>query len=320
MPFTVFNADVPYPLMWDKADWLPMRLEGKDYAIAFERAWRPGNSGNEIRCDRLGRVSYTKVAVRFPYATTRDDAEELRKVSHKAINRLLDVYRCATKESHIGHIPIQELGSSNSSHGVYDVKDDGSVWERNSFRFDMGSGLTLARTQELDGNSILDLAYERPLPVVYLLVLNARRSLLFEEYRVAVIEAETAFEVGVDRILTQYYLSRTTRSTEGCVVPAHSREDVHRILDAGLKNLLNSHVPMALGREFIDTDEHSRWENDLYDLRNAAIHDGKRVREDEAERALEAAEDALVWIGAIVPQQWPSEDRLRQSNANGSWR
>ena len=317
MPYTVFEAEIPYPLMWDKAGWLPLRLEGRDYEIAFERLWRPGNSGNEIKYDRLGRVSYTKVAVRFPYATTRDDAEELRRVSHKAINRLLDVYRCATKESHIGHIPIQELGSSNTSHGVFDVKDDGSVWELNSFRFDMGSGLTLARTQELDRNPMLDLAYERPLPVVDLLVLNARRSFLFEDYRIAVIEAEAALEVGVDLVLTRYYLSRTTKSTEGYVVPAYSREDVHRLLDAGLKNLINTHIPIALERKFIGTDEHSRWENDLYDLRNAVIHDGKEVRENEAERALEAAEDALVWMGVVTPQQWPADDRLRQSSANG---
>ena len=312
MPHTVFTAEIPYPLMWGKSDWLLLRLEGKDYEIAFERAWRPGKSGNEIKFDRLGRVSYTKVAVRFPYATTHDDSEELIQVGHKAINRLLDVYRCATKESHIGHISIQELGPLNTSHGVYDLMEDGSVWERNSFRFDMGSGLRLARTQDLDFNSKLDLAYERPLPVVDLLVLNARRSILFEEYRVAVIEAETAFEVGVDRILTRYYLSLTTKSTEGYVVPAYSKEDAHRLLDAGFKNLINRHIRIALGREFIGTDEHSRWENDLYDLRNAVIHDGKEVRENEAEQALEAAEDALVWIGAVVPQQWPADDRLNQ--------
>ena len=248
MPYTVFNAEIPYPLMWGKVGWLPLRLERKSYEIAFERAWRPGNSNNEIKYDRLGRVSYTKIAVRFPYATTGDDSEELRMLTHKAINRLLDVYRSATKESHIGHIPIQELGPSNTSHGVYDFTDDGGVWELNSFRFDMGSGLTLSRTQEMDGNSILDLANERPLPVVDLLVLNARRSLLFEDYRIAVIEAETAFEVGVDQILTRYYLSQTTKSTEGYVVRAHSREDVDRLLDAGLTNLIKNHLPKALGK------------------------------------------------------------------------
>ena len=138
MPHTVFTAEIPYPLMWGKSDWLLLRLEGKDYEIAFERAWRPGKSGNEIKFDRLGRVSYTKVAVRFPYATTHDDSEELIQVGHKAINRLLDVYRCATKESHIGHISIQELGPLNTSHGVYDLMEDGSVWERNSFSIRYG--------------------------------------------------------------------------------------------------------------------------------------------------------------------------------------
>ena len=164
MPHTEFNAEIPYPLMWGKAGWLPFRLEGKSYEIAFERAWRPGNSDVEMKFDRLGRVSYTRVAVRFPYETTGDDSQELRRVTHKAINRLLDVYRSATKESHIGHIPIQELGPSNTSHGVYEFKDDVSVSELNSFRFDMGSGLTLSRTQGMDRNSMLDLAYERPAP------------------------------------------------------------------------------------------------------------------------------------------------------------
>ena len=318
MPFTVFSVEIPYPLMWGKAGWLPIKVEGKSYEVTFERAWRPDNHGIEMKYDRLGRVSYTKIAVRFPYATTPDDSEKLRRVSHKVINRLLDVYRCATKESHVGHVPIQELGPSNMSHGSYDFEDKGGVRELNSFRFDMGSGLTLARTQELDGNSMLDLAYERALPVVDLLVLNARRSLLFEEYRIAVIEAETSFEVGIDRILTRFYLSQTTKSVEGYVVPAHSREDVYRRLShAGVKKLIDNHLPTALGRKFNGTDEHVRWEKDLYDLRNAVIHDGKQVRENEAERALEAAEDALVSIGAVIPQQWPADDRLNQSGRNG---
>ena len=172
---------------------MPLRLEGKGYEIAFERSWRPGNYNNELKCDRLGRMSFTRIAVRFPYTTIGEDFEDLRRVTLKAINRLLDVYSSATKESHIGHIPIQELGPSNTSHGVYDVKKDGGVWELNSFQFDLGSGLNLSRAQEMDGNSILDLAYERPFPLVDLLVLNARLSLLFEDYRIAIIEAETAF-------------------------------------------------------------------------------------------------------------------------------
>ena len=100
MPCTVVSTEIPYTLMWEKKGWLPLRLEGKDYEIAFERTWRSGSSNVEMKYDRLGRVSYTKIAVRFPYATTSGHVEELRRVSHKAINRLLDVYRVTTKEFH----------------------------------------------------------------------------------------------------------------------------------------------------------------------------------------------------------------------------
>ncbi len=265
-----------------------------------------------MKFDRQGRVSYTKVAVRFPYATTGDDCEELTRLTHKAINRLLDVYRVATKEFHVGHVPRHELGAMNFAHGTYSANDDGTVSEICSVRGDLGLGITLARNAQMHGNSVLDLEYERPLSMVDLLVLNARRSLLFEEYRIAVVEAETAFEVGVDRILTRYYLSRTTKSPEGYVVPAHSREDARLLLDAGLKNLIRDHLPKALGRKFIGTDEYCRWRKDLYHLRNAVIHDGREVQADQADRALASGEDALVWIGAIFPQQWPADDRLNR--------
>lgn len=312
MPYTVFLTEISYPLMWDTGGWLPLRVEGKDYEIRFERDWRPGNKNMEMKYDRLGRVSYTRIAIRFPYSTTGDDLRKLKGIAHKAINRMLDVYRVATKESHIDHIPIHELGAADTSHGIYDVKDDGSIGERHSIEYDVGSGLTLSRSEEISHHAIWDMASERPLPLVDILVLNARRSLLFEDYRVAVMEAETAFEVGVDKILTRHYLSKTSRSAEGYVVPAYSKEEINRILEAGLKNLIADHIPKAKGTKFIGTDEHARWEKCLYGLRNAVVHDGKEVHADEAECALEAAEDALVWIGALSPPEWPADDRLNQ--------
>ena len=312
MPHTIFEAEIPYPLMWGKAGWLQLRLEGKDYAIAFERKWRSGISGFEMKFDRLGRVAYTSIAVRFPYETTGDDLEKLRRVAHKAINRLLDVYRLATKESHVGHIPIHELGQANTSHGVYRDNDDGSVSLLNSFQFDLGSGLTLSRNLQIDDEAVLHLAFERPLPVVDLLVLNARRSLHFEDYRIAVIEAETAFEVGIDQILSRYYSSLTTKNTKGHIVPAYTREDVAQQLDAGLTNLIKDHLPKALGRGFVGTDEHDRWRTELHSLRNSVIHEGREVQVGQAERAMASAEDALVWIGALKTQEWPAEDRLNR--------
>ena len=153
MAHTVVCIEIPYPLMWGKVGWLPLRMEGKDYEIGFERAWRPGVSNFEIKHDRLGRMSYTKVAIRFPYATIGDDSDELKRVAHLAINRLLDVYRARTKECHVGHIPIHELGVGSTSHGVYTVDDDGSTNELHSLQYDIGSGVTLARMQEIESQA-----------------------------------------------------------------------------------------------------------------------------------------------------------------------
>ena len=294
MPYTVFRFEIPYPLIWGKGGWLPIRLEGKDYEIAFERVWRSGN-GVEMQYDRLGRVSYTRVSVRFPHQTESDSVEQLNRIAHKAINRLLDVYRVSTKEFHVGHIPIHELGAADTSHGIYTEADDGTILETHTFQTDTGLGITLCRTMRLDGEAVLDLAHERPLPIVDLLILNARRSLLFEDFRIAVLEAETAFEIAIDNILTTYYTSETTQTTEDSI-PDYSHERVSKILDAGLMNLLKDHLPKALGRDFIGTEEHGRWKKDLYELRNAVVHNGKEVDPCEAERALEAAERALSWI------------------------
>ena len=310
MPYAVLSTEIPYPLIWGKGGWLPIRVDGQDYEIAFERAWRSGSNNVEMKYDRLGRLSYTKIAVRFPNVSTVEHVEELKRIAHKAVNRLLDVYRVSTKEYHVGHIPIHELGLIDVSHGVLTVEDDGTIVEQHSVQFDSGLGITLATVARLDSQSILDLAYERPPSVVDVLVLNARRSVLFEEYRIAVIEAETAFEVGLGRVLTRYYLSQTTRSAEGYVVPAYSEEKVNELLDAGLKNLLRDHLPKAKGEQFIGTDTHDRWEQNLYVLRNDVVHKGRQVQPDEAKRALESGEDALIWLGALSPNEWPMSDRL----------
>ncbi len=296
MPYTVVKFEIPYPLIWGKGGWFPIRLEGKDYEIAFERCWRSGNNV-ELMYDRVGRVSFTRVYVRFPHETASVDGENLRTIAHKAINRLLDVYRVSTKEFHIGHIPLHELGATDTSHGVYTEADDGSLTEIHSFQLDMGLGLTLARIGDIDDQAKSDLAYERPLPLVDLLMLNAKRSLLFEDFRIAVVEAETAFELAIDNLLRAYYLSEKAH-TRVATSPASSQEMINRILEAGLMNLLKEHLPKAKGRCFVGTEVHSRWKNDLYNLRNAVVHEAKELGPCEARRALDAAESALSWIRA----------------------
>ena len=298
MPLTVLRTAIPYPLIWGKEDWLQVRLDARDYKIAFERSWRRGANNMDLRYDRLGRVSYTKIALLFPDFTDTDNTKELKEIAHKAVNRLLDVYRVRTKEFHVGSIPLHELGAIGALDSIVTTESGGQF--RDTFSFDFG--LAPCRPPEkITDQAVQDLALERPLPVVDVLVLNARRSLLLENYRLAVIEAETAFEVGVDSVLSSYYSAKSL-----------PRVKVDKLLDCGLANLLEHHMRKALGRNFTGTAEHDRWYEDLYKVRNAVVHDGKSVQSNEAQRALEAAEDALASIGAIYPQEWPAGDRLNQ--------
>jgi hypothetical protein len=125
-----------------------------------------------------------------------------------------------------------------------------------------------------------------PLPVPKTLLLNARREELLENYRLAVVEAETAFETLIDQTITEYY--RALGATE---------VEIDNKLQAGLKNLVKDHLPLCCGgRPFIGTAVHSAWENDLYKKRNDIVHNGASVAADETRKALDAAENALQWV------------------------
>ena len=41
-----------------------------------------------------------------------NDASYARGQAYKVVNRLLDVYRVATKEPHVGHIPASEMNDA----------------------------------------------------------------------------------------------------------------------------------------------------------------------------------------------------------------
>ena len=124
-----------------------------------------------------------------------------------------------------------------------------------------------------------------PVPIIEVLLLNAHRALVFEDYRLAVVEAETAFEVALDQVITQHYRSKNRTATE-----------IEQILGAGLKNLIKQHIAQATAKNFAATEEYKIWKEKLYDVRNAVIRDGRDVDPDEARRAVKAAENAISWL------------------------
>ncbi len=155
-------------------------------------------------------------------------------------------------------------------------------------------GTRLARTAPIPTEARQVLHDGTELPVPRTLYLNARREELLENYRLAVVEAETAFETLVDQTVAGYYKKQGLSDTE-----------VARKLRTSFANLIRDHIPRCCGEQFEGTTEHAAWQSDLYRLRNSVVHDGASVDADQVGRALDAAEKAIGWIEERAPTVEP---------------
>ncbi len=275
---TLVRTKIPYPLIWDDGR-LHIRIKESVFDVRFRRQYREGSNNVEIRHDRLERVANTTVKILFP--TLVEDKNERLMWVHAVLNRLIEVYRFTTGEFYLDTLPKNELPDFE----VLIVNDDGTLSPDMTHVWSFGLGLTLARTARVPDEARQLLVESTELPIARILYLNARREELLENYRLAVVEAESAFEVSVHEIVSRYYRN-------GGVSPAK----IDNILDAGLKNLLQDHVPKSCGKQFVGTEEHGVWEARLYDLRNKIVHQGVSVTADDARNALAAAERALEWL------------------------
>jgi hypothetical protein len=105
----------------------------------------------------------------------------------------------------------------------------------------------------------------------------------------AVIEAGIAFEVLVAALV------RELSALEG--VPP---DEVERILNAGLKNVVTDHLPRLTGLT-VDLDDKSNifgsWWSNTYVLRNRVVHEGHRPSLSEARQAVLSVKAAVDHIG-----------------------
>jgi hypothetical protein len=293
---TVVATTFPYPLKWDRGK-LDVRIEDKVFDVHFERQYRgdtdPRASGSgiisahnlEVERDRLGRAAHTHVEIRFPMYVEHDieNRWELLSWVHAVINRLLDVYRYTTDEFHVDTIPMNEL----AMYAVSTINADGTVANEGSVSGGITNWLVHVPAQPISDEARHLLRDGTELQVSKVLYLNAKREELFENYRLAIVEAETAFEALVDRAVAHYYRSQGLSNTE-----------VKRKLETAFQNLIQHHIPRCCGEPFEGTPEHAAWESDLYNLRSSIVHDGTSADANQARRALDAAEQAIKWIEA----------------------
>jgi hypothetical protein len=296
MERTVVRVTFPYPLIWDRGE-LEIRVEDKSFQVVFERRYHeapdkrpPAGSiisapHHELPYDRLGRIAYTHVEIYFPMYIENDltDSEELWNWVHTIINRLLSVYRYSMEEFYIDTVPKDELNIGT----ITTINEHGRLSEtRIGFQAASSSRwLTRARTRPIPDEARRILRDGTELPISKVLFLDAKREHLFENHRIAVVEAETAFETLIDQVIAQYYRGQGLSTAE-----------IENKLRAGLTNLIAHHIPRCCGAAFESTSEHAAWQTDLYELRNSVVHDGASVSAEQTSQALDAAERAMRWI------------------------
>ena len=296
MERTAVRVAFPYPLIWDRGE-LEISVEDKPFQVIFERRYheapdkRPPTGSimsaphQELPYDRLGRIAYTHVEIYFPMYVENDltDREALWNWVHTIINRLLSVYRYSMEEFYIDTLPKNEL----NIQAITTIDEHGRMSET-LIGFQAASSsrwLKSARTRPIPDEARRILRDGTELPISKMLFLNAKREHLLENYRIAVVEAETAFEALIDQVIAQYYRGQGLSTAE-----------IENKLRAGLTNLIAHHIPRCCGAAFESTSEHTAWQTDLYELRNSVVHDGASVSAEQASQALDAAERAMAWI------------------------
>ena len=226
-------------------------------------------------------MAVTDITVTLP--TQVSDPGQARARTLAAVNRLLEVYRATTGEFHVDVVPRHEVFPV----GAFLLDDSGNLTPDASLTLDFGYGLALARTGPISAEAIQLLASGRNVPVWRTLLLNARRELVFENYRLAVVEAETAVETLADDVVASWYRSQ-----------GRSAAEVDAFLEAGFKNLVNDHLPRSCNAPFMGTAEHSAWQTGCYQVRNRVVHDGAGATEADARTAVDAAQAAVVWLSS----------------------
>jgi hypothetical protein len=138
------------------------------------------------------------------------------------------------------------------------------------------------------------------------LILNAESELKRRNYHVAVLEAETAFEVYVARKVEQVLTA--SGSTNADILKDFEDPRKLGLLSQRLQKLDHAAAQLREQRgfpklpPFIGSSAHEAWKRDLYELRNKIVHEGRRpVTFDEAKTAIAAGKAAIQVLNSSLP-------------------
>jgi hypothetical protein len=285
-----------------------------------------GHDGGFSECKYFSQVSVTFLA---------DDLRMIAQPGHPAkrafdiLNPFLDKYRLLNEDyrisrvsenrnfylaaCHTSPLAVEERGLSPadlfnrlSSPRVF-LRELGrgaaNILRTNSYEL-LGPRSALNPTLQTFFESFIQEAYEMPLSYSLLLesLVNLQRT---ADYRLAIIHAETAFEVYVvDRLLKLMVHGGMTRADASSAIDADRAywgvKSKIRQLDSHAQSFC-SNTGLAFA-PFVGSALYSRWENDLYKHRNEAVHAGANsFIYEQAHTAIGTAKECIFSLESRVP-------------------
>jgi hypothetical protein len=287
VPFMINIPDGAYRLIIDdipaqvilKRNKSPSAVSGLPRGVQFP-------SDSYIQGDRFGRFNYTSIKIVFhheiyikPSILFQD-----RLVSNciKIINRILDVCR-GVKGDHYSRINIRDIFSHNLKYFNHEKKEvPGGAFEIFGNQVSMGG----AEPTEQQVKRIREILLTNgQLPLWQSLLLDAYDSHFYSNYRTAILESGTAFEVFIYEFIRQGYLRIGKPELQ-----------INNILEAGFKNLLEYHIKNLTGFDFFNSKEYSAWYTDSYDKRNKIVHRGFNASDLDSYNAVTKVGDTIKFI------------------------
>jgi|GEM_PF-6234201 len=274
---------------------------------------------------------YTEVTV-FLAVSDESQAREARQKVRvtKILNHFLAMYRLVTQDpwvisidpeldlylidNAIGTVPehLRQAPADQVLLGLNSVQFATDIGDRRQYTYrlntleDLHPGKVLEKQYLHTFVGMLRIPYE--LPLHYDLILTAQVQLKRRQYRIAVLEAETAFEVYIADLLMRLKVSRGEERTQILV----DMEDPRRLgLLAQRLRAVDAAATLHVAAKglpawvpFVSSPVHREWREALYDLRNHVVHGGHRqVTFDDAKRGVVAGKSAIKYFEDALPDQ-----------------
>lgn len=326
--YVVIKFSLPYAihLPIDSYDLsMPVVNRGKETKInvqvIIEDAWKNQEKQNypfkeegafvEKVGDTEGDFRYTKALICIPIGSSdKNKPSDMESIWHQivrtqmyyldlgieSINRFLDVYRFYTKEYHITSI----AGRRRRFDFVFALlyNENSPTDARSNFRVtlmpvnywgDIYSKLPDVPEDVVSSIRTL-LNSQNEIPLAENLILNTYSYLDQGNYRLAIIEAETAFESAIHRHLQNYFGKDSKMFS-----------DIKQLNKKyGFDNLIRSQKirPAFNGKRFIQGDsEYDDWKQKVAKQRNSLVHGSKpSATKQEGVDAVSAIEEALSFL------------------------